>query len=163
MKKFLFVLVFSILIAIPLIAFAQVLDPSLSAPWWKVLLSNLLQLVFSILGVMASILVTVLLKKYGFAAYTDKLNTVLDRCTSYAEQMALQALKLNGVPMGSAAKLELALQFAMERAKELGLPEKGKEWWTKRVESWLGIKSIDVNMEMKMTRIVNNGAVIEGK
>lgn len=121
----------------PVVAQPVVVD----MPWWKVILRYGLELIFSILGLMATVLVTVLMKKYGFETYAAKVNDLLDRGTGYAEQLSLKALKLNGKPLGSAEKLELALQFVSEQAKQYKLPDKGKEWWTKKIEGWLGAQS----------------------
>jgi len=107
-------------------------------PWWKVLIRYGLELVFAILGIMATAFVTVLMRKYGFEDYSAKVNDLLERGTGYAEQKSLNALKLNGKPLGSAEKLALALEMIGEKAKEYKLPEKGKEWWEKKVEGWLG-------------------------
>lgn len=106
--------------------------------WWKVLIRYGLELIFTILGIMATAFVTVLMRKYGFEDYTAKVNDLLDRGTGYAEQKSLNALKLNGKPLGSAEKLALALELIGEKAKEYKLPDKGKEWWEKKVEGWLG-------------------------
>lgn len=111
-------------------------------PLWKVVLRYGLELVFTILGIMATAFVTVLMKKYGFETYAAKVNDVLERGIGYAEQMSLKALKLNGKPLGGAEKLELALQFIAEQAKQYKLPDKGKEWWTKKVEGWLGTSAV---------------------
>jgi len=111
-------------------------------PWWKVLIRYGLELVFTILGLLASVFVTVLMKKYGFENYAAKVNDILLRGTGYAEQKSLQALKLNGKPLASTEKLVLALDFVAEKAKEYKLPDKGKEWWTKKVEGWLGAQNM---------------------
>jgi len=110
--------------------------------WWKVLIRYGLELVFSLLGIMATVLVTVLMKKYGFEDYSAKVNSILERGAGYAEQKSLQALKLNGKPLASAEKLVVALDFMAEKAKEYKLPDKGKEWWTKKVEGWLGVQTL---------------------
>jgi len=109
--------------------------------WWKVLIRYGLELVFIILGLLISVLVTVLMKKYGFEDYSAKVNDALSRGVGYAEQMSLKALKLSGKPLGSAEKMELALQFVADKSKEYKLPDKGKEWWTKKVEGWLGVQN----------------------
>jgi hypothetical protein len=113
--------------------------------WWKILIRYGLELIFSILGIVATVFVSVLMKKYGFETYSAKVNEILLKGTGYAEQLAANALKVPGAPIGSAAKLALALDFVIEKAKEYGLPDKGKEWWTKKVEGWLGAKKIASN------------------
>jgi len=118
------------------------LDPAISAPWWKVLLRYGLELAFTILGLLASVFVTVLLKKYGFESYTAKVDDVLGRAVGYAEQKSTQALKLNGKPLGGAEKLALALDVAKTLAAEYKIEDKGKEWWEKKVEGWLGVQKV---------------------
>lgn len=118
------------------------LDPTVAAPWWKVLLRYGLELVFTILGLLASVFVTVLLKKYGFESYTAKVDDILDRAVGYAEQKSLQALKLNGKPLDGTEKLALALDLAKSLATEYKIPEKGKEWWEAKVEGWLGVQKL---------------------
>lgn len=117
-------------------------DAEAGLPWWKVLLKYILELVFTILGVLASVFVTVLMKKYGFEDYATKVNDLLARGTGYAEQKSLQALKLNQAPLKSSEKLALALEFITEKAKEYKLPDKGKAWWEKKVEGWLGVQNM---------------------
>lgn len=112
-------------------------EPTVSE-WWKVLLKHLLELAFTILGIMATIFVTVLMRKYGFENYSAKVNDLLLRGTSYAEQMSIKAAKLSGKPLAGAEKMELALGFITDMAKQYKLPDKGKEFWTKKVEGWLG-------------------------
>jgi hypothetical protein len=109
--------------------------------WWKVLIRYGLELVFTVLGLLISVLVTVLMKKYGFEDYSAKVNDALSRGVGYAEQMSLKALKISGKPLGSAEKMDIALQFVTDKAKEYKLPDKGKEWWTKKVEGWLGVQN----------------------
>lgn len=118
------------------------LDPTLATPWWKVLLRYGLELIFTILGLLASVFVTVLMRKYGFEDYTARVDELLTKSIGFAEQKSSQALKLNGQPLGSAEKLALALELIAEKAKEYKLPEKGKEWWTKKVEGWLGSQKV---------------------
>jgi hypothetical protein len=112
------------------------------AQWWQLLLRHLMEIIFSILGIMATGFVAVLLKKYGFEAQTAKINDVLERAVSYAEQKAISATKLNGQPSPGAAKMEMALDFARMLAREYKIQEKGKEWWTGRLEGWLGASKI---------------------
>ena len=112
-------------------------------PWWKVVIQHVLELIFGILGILATVFVSVLLKKYGFETYTAKINDLLERGVGFAEQKSAQALKLNGTPLGSAEKLALALDYVSGEAKKLGLADKGKEWWENKVEGWLGAKKID--------------------
>lgn len=111
-------------------------------PWWKVLIRYMLELVFTLLGAMGTVLVTVLARKYGFEDYSAKINDVLGRGIGFAEQKSLQAVKVDGKPLGSAAKLNLALDFIVVKAKEYKLPDKGKDWWEKKVEGWLGMQSM---------------------
>ena len=107
-------------------------------PWWKVLIRYSLELAFTLLGLLASVFVTVLMRKYGFEDYSAKINSVLIQGIGLAEEKSFQALKLNGKPLGSAEKLAVALDFIADKAKEYKLSDKGKVWWTKKVEGWLG-------------------------
>ena len=121
---------------------AVVLDPTVAAPWWRVLLRYGLELVFTVLGLLVTAFVAVLMKKYGFESYTSKVDDILDRAIGYAEQKSVQALKLNGKPLDGAEKLALALDLAKSLAAEYKLEEKGKEWWEKKVEGWLGVQKL---------------------
>jgi chorismate synthase len=69
---------------------------------------------------MSTAFVTVLMKKYGFEAYTAKLDDLLLRGTSYADQMSVKALKLSGKPMDSAEKMETAILDARKVGESLG-------------------------------------------
>ena len=111
-------------------------------PWWKVILSHALELIFSLLGIIVIGFVNVLLKKYGFESYTEKVDDLLERGVGFAEQKSLIALKLNGKPLDSGEKLQLALGFITEKAKDYKLPQKTRDWWEDKVESWLGMENI---------------------
>ena len=119
--------------------------PVVEMPWWKVLIREGLELIFAILGIMATAFVTVLMRKYGFDDYSAKVNDALTRAIGYAEQKSAVALKLNKKPLEGAEKLSLALDFIAEKAKEYKLPDKGREWWTKKVEGWLGTQKVASN------------------
>lgn len=107
--------------------------------WWQLLLGHLMTLVFSILGMVATVFVGVLLKKYGFQTQTEKINDILTRAVGFAEQKSKQVAKLDGKPLEGAKKLELAINFALELAKDYKIREKGRSWWEDKVESWLGV------------------------
>jgi len=107
-----------------------------------VILSHLMELIFGILGTLASGFVVVLLKKFKFEAYTDRVETLLAFAVGFAEQKSSQALKLNGQPLDGAAKLATALDFIEGKAKEYGVADKGKDWWTGKVEGWLGVSKM---------------------
>lgn len=107
--------------------------------WWQLLLEHLMELVFTLLGLMGTALVTVLFKKYKFQDHTERVNDLLDRAVGFAEQKSKKAAKLEGDPIGSAEKLEVAIQFAQSLAKEYKLPKKGKDWWEDKLEAWLGV------------------------
>lgn len=108
--------------------------------WWETGLAHLLKLVFLILGLMATALVRVLMKKYGFEEQSGKVNDLLTKAIGFAEQKALKASKLEDGKMTSGAeKMKMAIEFAQGMAKEYKLPEKGSEWWEAKLESWLGV------------------------
>jgi len=108
--------------------------------WWETGLAHLLKLVFLILGLMATALVRVLMKKYGFEEQSGKVNDLLTKAIGFAEQKALKASKLEeGKMTSSAEKMKMAIEFAQGLAKEYKLPEKGSEWWEDKLESWLGV------------------------
>jgi hypothetical protein len=107
--------------------------------WWQLLLKHLMELVFTLLGLIGTALVTVLFKKYKFQEQTDKINDLLMRAIGFAEQKSKKAAKLDGSPKGSTEKLELAIQFAQNMAKEYKLPAKSQEWWEDKLEAWLGV------------------------
>lgn len=123
-------------------AVVPVATPVVEMPWWKVLIREGLELIFAILGIMATAFVTVLMRKYGFEDYSAKVNDALTRAIGYAEQKSAMALKLDKKPLDGAEKLSLALDFIAEKAKEYKLPDKGREWWTKKVEGWLGAQKV---------------------
>jgi hypothetical protein len=124
--------------------------PKVAAPvepeaisWWKLLIRYGLELIFSILGLMATIFVTVLMRKYGFENYSAKLNELLSKGIGLAEQKSISAAKLNGKPLESAEKLTVAVNFIQSMAKEYKLPDKGKEWWEGKVDGWLGVQKMN--------------------
>lgn len=133
------VILFGLLFSIICFAADQVQELS----WWKMLLAHGLEFVFAILGIMATAFVTVLLKKFGFESQTAKINDVLDRAIGFAEQKSTKALKLDGKPDSSATKMNMAVNFAVQMAKEYKLPDKGKTWWEDKLESWLGVNSAE--------------------
>ena len=108
--------------------------------WWQVLLRHLMELVFTVLGIMATATVTVLFRKYGFEAQASKVNEVLDKATGFAEQWSVKKLKLEGKPAEGVAKLEMAVKMAQALAKDYKLPARSSGWWEDRLESWLGSK-----------------------
>lgn len=114
--------------------------PQLESKWWQVLLKHLLELIFAVLGILATGFVTVLLRKYGFENQTAQVNDILERARGYAEQLSIKKLKLDGKPVESAQKMELAIQFAQKLAEEYKVKGKGKEWWEGKLESWMGMK-----------------------
>lgn len=110
--------------------------------WWEAGLAELMKLVFVILGIMAMALVRVLMKKFGFEEQSAKVNDLLTKAIGYAEQKALKASKLEeGKKTSGAEKMELAVNFAKNMAKEYNLPDKGTDWWEDKLESWLGTKN----------------------
>lgn len=115
--------------------------PQLEAKWWQVLLKHLLELIFAVLGILATGFVTVLLKKYGFEVQTGQVNDILERARGYAEQLSIKKLKLDGKPVPSAEKMGLAIQFAQKLAEEYKIKDKGKEWWEGKLESWMGMRN----------------------
>ncbi len=127
-------------VAAPAPKAAETPAPQLEAKWWQVLLKHLLELIFAVLGILVTGFVTVLLKKYGFEAQAGKVNDILERARGYAEQLSIKKLKLDGKPVPSAEKMELAIQFAQKLAEEYKVQAKGKEWWEGKLESWMGMK-----------------------
>lgn len=118
----------------------EVKEPAGQAAWWQLLIKHALELVFLVLGLMATALVRVLGKKYGFAEQTEKVNDVLIRATAFAEQAAIKLFKVDGKPVESAKKMEIAVEFAEKLAKDYKLPAKGSDWWEEKLESWLGVE-----------------------
>jgi hypothetical protein len=110
--------------------------------WWEVLVQHAMELGFLILSLMATALVRVLGKKYGFAAHTDKVNDILMRAAGYAEQKAIKAAKLEeGKKTSGAEKMELAVQFAQRLAADYKVKDKGSVWWEEKLEAWLGVEN----------------------
>lgn len=108
--------------------------------WWEVLVKHGVELGFLILTLMATAFVRVLGKKYGFAAYTDQINAVLAKATSYAEQKAIAAAKLEeGKVTSSAEKMKMAINFAQKLGKDYKIKNKSEEWWEDHLEAWLGV------------------------
>jgi hypothetical protein len=150
MKKLIGLFVMFLVVAFPCLVFA--LDGGLdggvvAAPaviedtlvWWKVLLSYAMELGFTIVAILVSGLVTVLLKKYGFETQTAKINDILDRSISWAEQEAKKAAKLDG-KLDSESKMEMAKDFAVSMAEEYNIKGKSSKWWENRLESWLNVQ-----------------------
>jgi hypothetical protein len=107
--------------------------------WWKLILKHLMDIVFSIVGIMIAVFVRVLMKKYGFESQSAQVNDVLMKAVGWAEQKSIKAAKLDGKPIESAKKMEMAIEFAKTMAKEYKLPDKGADWWEEKLESWLGV------------------------
>jgi hypothetical protein len=117
-------------------------QPAQINEWWKVLVNHLLELIFGILGIVATGTAAALMKKFGFETYSAKIEEIISSAIGLAEQKSAQKLKVAGTPMGNAEKLEIAMKFAEAKAKEYKIPEKGKDWWETKIESWLGIQKI---------------------
>lgn len=116
--------------------------------WWKVLVSNAMELAFALLGLLLSGLVTVLMKKYGFESQSTRVNELLGKATAYAEQKAIKAAKLEeGKETPGAEKMQLAVEFAEKLAKDYKIKAKGKDWWEDNLESWLGVQSNDEKLK----------------
>lgn len=108
--------------------------------WWEEGLSHLMKLGFLLLSLLASGLITVLMKKYGFEDQSAKVNELLGKAVGYAEQKAIKAAKLEeGKKTSGAEKMNLAVQFAQKMAGDYKLKEKGSDWWEDKLESWLGL------------------------
>lgn len=101
-----------------------------------------MQLGFLLLSLLLSGFVTVLLKKFGFQAQNEKIQDILTKAAAFAEQWSMKKAKLDGaIKPGGPEKMEQAISIALAMAKEYKLPEKGKDWWEERLESWLGVKN----------------------
>ena len=108
--------------------------------WWKTGLKHAFELVFLVLGLMATALVRVMMKKYGFEEQSGKVNDVLTKAIGFAEQWSLKKMKMNGeAAPGGAKKMEMAVDFAKKLAEEYKLPDKGTDWWEHKLEGWLGV------------------------
>ena len=108
----------------------------------KLALKHLLELVFSLVGLLLSGLIVVLLRKFGFEAQKAKVEDVLEKAKGYAEQWALKKVKLDAeAKPGMPEKMSEAVCFAKKLAAEYKLPEKGSDWWEEKLESWLGVKN----------------------
>lgn len=113
-----------------------------SLSWGRVFLKYILDLVFAVLGIVATGFVTVLLRKYKFDSFTAKVNDLLERAVGFAEQKSVQALKLTGKPLEGAVKLDFALEFVKNLSIEYGLEGRSKDWWIEKIEGWIGAKRI---------------------
>ena len=103
-----------------------------------VVLRSIIEGLFGLVLIMISALIRVVMKKFGFEAEASKVNDIVSKAISFAEQKSLTALKVSGAPMKSAEKMELAIKFAKSIAEDYKLPQKGSDWWENKVESWLG-------------------------
>jgi len=102
--------------------------------------NHAIKLGFTLLSLLLSGLVFVLLKKFGFESQNAKIQSALEEGRAYAEQWSLKKAKLDGEPKpGGAAKMDQAISVAMSAAKEYKLPDKAKDWWETRLESWLNV------------------------
>jgi len=114
--------------------------------WWQLGLKHLMELVFLVLGLMATALVRVMMKKYGFEEQSGKVNDVLMKAIGFAEQWAIKKAKMEGeAAPGGAQKMEMAVDFAKKLAVEYQIPDKGSDWWEHKLEGWLGIEKAKAN------------------
>jgi hypothetical protein len=108
----------------------------------KVAIEHAIGLGFLLLTLLLSGLVKVLLTKFGFEAQNAKVQEVLQKGAGYAEQWAKKKAKVEGAAApGGPEKMDKAVVFALDLAREYKLPEKGKDWWEGQLESWLGVKN----------------------
>lgn len=119
---------------------AEPTAPTYEAKWWQVGLKHLLELVFMVLGLLATAFVTVLMRKYGFEDQSNKVNDILTKALGYAEQLSIKKAKLDGKPTSGGEKMDLAIKFAQKLAQDYKVADKGKEWWEEKLESWLGVQ-----------------------
>jgi hypothetical protein len=109
--------------------------------WWKTGLNELVKLIFLILGLMATTLVTVLARKYKFEDQATKVNGLLMSAVGFADQAARKAMKLEDKTLKPNEKMELAVSFAQKMAKDYKVKDKGADWWEDKLESWLGVQN----------------------
>ena len=113
----------------------------------KVVVENLfpvvLAIVTPILLLLAKRLVIYLEKKWDFQmeeSQETKLLDLISRAIAYAEEKAMAASKVGkDIPSG-AKKLQMALEFAMEEIRRLGLDDVAVEVMTKLIEAALNKK-----------------------
>jgi hypothetical protein len=123
-------------------AAAPVQEESEGLGYGKMAIQYAMQLGFLLLSILLSGFVTVLLKKFGFQAQTEKVNDVLERARAYAEQWALKKAKAEGeAKPGGPEKMQTAVDFAVKLAAEYKIPTKASDWWEEKLEAWLGVKN----------------------
>lgn len=112
---------------------------------WKDIVADLVPVVVSIavpiLLLLARAFMKWLEKKLDFdisTANEAKIEGIIFDAIAYAEEQALKALK-SGTQMGSKSKLELAIEYVLNRVKELGLPEMATASIVKLLESKLNM------------------------
>jgi hypothetical protein len=110
--------------------------------WWQEGLTELIKLICAILLILASAFVTVMTKKYGFESSQAVLDDILHRAVSYVEQTTTAKLGAGADKTPGAKKMEMAIEVAKKLAADTKLKEKGTEWWTTRLESWLGSSQV---------------------
>jgi hypothetical protein len=112
---------------------------------WGTVLENLLPIVTAVLLPVLLVLVRKFLLwlevKLDFdmnEAIELKILSLIEEGILYAEEQALKALK-DGKKLGSDDKLRLAIEYVVERCRDLGLPELARDKLVKLVESKVGV------------------------
>ena len=113
----------------------------LTQEWWQLALSELIKLIFLVLGTAATGFVLVLSRKYKFGLEREQIADIVGKATSFAEQKAIKAAKLDGKPTAAAEKMDIALSFAKSMALKYKLKDKGEAFWEDQLESWLGVEN----------------------
>lgn len=106
-------------------------------PLLQVLMENLIGFAGSVLSAMIIILLNVVLKKWKLENLQKELTGIALVVLGAVEQKASASYKVTGERTPGQAKLEAAVQKAMENAKAAGLPEKTKQWWEDFLEHHL--------------------------
>jgi hypothetical protein len=107
----------------------------------KVALNHAIKLGFLLVFLLLSGLIRVLMKKFGFQEHTAKVDDVLKRAKNHAEQWSVKKAGVEGAAKpGGPERMDKAVNFALDLARDYKLPEKGKEWWEDQLESWIGME-----------------------
>lgn len=112
--------------------------------YFKVVMENILPVVFTIalpiIILLVKRLIVYLEKKWGFEMDDEmegKLNEVIRRAVSYAEEKAMKAVRTGDDIPDGAKKLDHALEFAISEAERMGLTQLAREKLAELIEAHL--------------------------
>jgi len=149
-SAFLFTLV--AVLMIPLLALAQA-NPTTIVPatqeWWQVLVSALINLFITFAIPIIVIVLYRISERYKIGIEQDQIDKIVTTAAGWAEEKASQALNKNGKKTPGAEKLDMAVTFALQLAKQFKLQEKATKGIDDLITAKLGQKKIEATKETK--------------